>query len=236
MPVPMMALLCHCLAGGRPHSLLPPAMGACSSPTNAHSRMRDWPSMPQVWRHMYVNSGALLQRQFGRKTTEPFLRYCWHAGHIFTKRSFQRAWELFGPELNTTGSHRFRTYRPLDEGGDVNPPGLVQHLALIEGLQALNAEYTYTVSAFLSSPAGDHQLLDHHGIESAGWTSLRAQVLHRHARLFRAAGVHKPWNGLLRLGPAASTGPTYSKAIGRPAAIGTRSGHLIMQNRPAACR
>lgn len=110
---------------------------------------------------MYANAGDLLLRSFGRGAAEPFLRYCWHAGYLLTKRSFQLAWELFGPELNATSSHRFRTYRPLREGGDVIPLPLVQHLALIQGLQALNADYKYTVIAFSVA---------------ASWPTVQAQV------------------------------------------------------------
>lgn len=183
---------------GCPHQL---AHAQACTPTAARQSFAHAPLLLQVWRHVNANAGALLQRRFGRNATQPFLQYCWRAGYVLTKRSYRLGWELFGPELNATASHRFRTYRPLGKGGDVYPLALLQHLALIEGLMALSTEYTYTVSALSTWPGGT---------VPACWT-------HQAAGTACCVSFHAQLHSTIACGPAgvSDLGAAWTKALRR---------------------
>lgn len=58
-----------------------------------------------------------------------------HAGYLLTKSAYKAAWAIFGREMNRTVSHRFRTYKPLEQGGDLVSHLLVEHTGLQLGLQ-----------------------------------------------------------------------------------------------------
>lgn len=128
-------------------SVSPPRFKALLRPGNMF-----YPNETVSFNHMYVNTRLALER--AGLGPVPYLR--WHAPYLLTKAAAEKAWELFGPVLNTTGSHAQRQYRSLDEGGDVNPLMLMILLAVHTGIQQLEMSFDYRMIHELPS---DDQLI-----------------------------------------------------------------------------
>lgn len=111
-----------------------------STPGIGNVFLMDWPWLTQhpdkwgtLWSWPFYNTGELLRQTFGEKPA----RLGWHAGYMLTKTAYRVTWALYGEELNRTVQHKFRAYKPWDQGGDIVAHLLVQHTALRLGLQRL---------------------------------------------------------------------------------------------------
>lgn len=83
-----------------------------------------------TWQWMYANTGLVLGHLFGRVPQTGS-----HSAYPLFKQLCNVTWALFRHELNATVQHRFRTYLPLGEGGDVIFHQLAQHAGVELGLQ-----------------------------------------------------------------------------------------------------
>jgi len=91
---------------------------------------------PGLWGYSLHNARRAFAAHAPRGAPFPFL--FWHGAYFLTRAAYVRAWDLFREELHRVGTFKHRFYAV-----NVQPVALVLNLAVAEGMQALDASFSF---------------------------------------------------------------------------------------------